>query len=130
MSMGDPVSIGANCILQTRRNGFFLVVEIEVEDTNVAFEEFVFIRISRREARALLATGQIMLCEIASRPPRSNDVEVEFICVFIVDGEAFALFDVENNMDQGVFVPITLAQARSLISRGARRCTVINRRIS
>lgn len=126
--MEDVVSIGANCILQTRRNGFFLVVEIEVEANGVEIEEFVFIRISRREARVLLNAG-VELCEIVSSRPRSDDLEVEFICVFIVDGEAFALFDVENNMDRAVFVPITLAQARSLINRGARRCTVINRRV-
>lgn len=126
--MEDVVSIGANCILQTRRNGFFLVVEIEVEANGVAFEEFVFIRISRREARVLLNAG-VELCEIVSSRPRSDDLEVEFICVFIVDGEAFALFDVEDNMDRAVFVTLTLAQARSLINRGARRCTVINRRV-
>ncbi|MBT2698833.1 hypothetical protein J7E79_15650 [Bacillus sp. ISL-40] len=125
MSIEDVISIGANCIVQIR-NRFFLLVEIEVEAGNVAFEEFVFIRISRQEARTLLDAG-VNRCEITTRVPRSDDVEVEFICILIVDGEAFAVFDVENNTDEAVLVEIPLAAARRLIRRGARECTVIDR---
>ncbi|MFP5115328.1 hypothetical protein ACSU64_23540 [Bacillaceae bacterium C204] len=123
--MEDVISIGANCIVEIR-NRFFLLVEIEVEAGNVAFEEFVFIRISRQEARALLDAG-VQRCEVVTRVPRSDDVEVEFICILIVDGEAFAVFDVENDTDEAVLVEIPLAAARRLIRRGARECTVIDR---
>jgi hypothetical protein len=125
LSIEDVISIGANCIVQIR-NRFFLLVEIEVEAGNVAFEEFVFIRISRQEARTLLDAG-VQRCEITTRVPRSDDVEVEFICILIVDGEAFAVFDVENDTDEAVLVEIPLAAARRLIRRGARECTVIDR---
>lgn len=125
MNMEDVISIGANCIVEIR-NRFFLLVEIEVEAGNVAFEEFVFIRISRQEARALLDAG-VQRCEVVTRVPRSDDVEVEFICILIVDGEAFAVFDVENDTDEAVLVEIPLAAARRLIRRGARECTVIDR---
>jgi hypothetical protein len=125
LNMEDVISIGANCIVEIR-NRFFLLVEIEVEAGNVEIEEFVFIRISRQEARALLDAG-VQRCEVVTRVPRSDDVEVEFICILIVDGEAFAVFDVENDMDEAVLVEIPLAAARRLIRRGARECTVINR---
>ena len=73
------------------RNRFFLLVEIEVEVGNVAIEEFVFIRISEQEARTLLVGG-IQRCTISNCIPRSHDdLEVEFICVLIVGGEAFAV---------------------------------------
>jgi hypothetical protein len=125
LSIEDVISIGANCIVQIR-NRFFLLVEIEVEAGNVAFEEFVFIRISRQEARALLDAG-VKRCEITTRVPLSDDLEVEFICILIVDGQAFAVFDVENDTDEAVLVEIPLAAARRLIRRGARECTVIDR---
>jgi hypothetical protein len=125
LSIEDVISIGANCIVQIR-NRFFLLVEIEVEAGNVAFEEFVFIRISRQEARTLLDAG-VHRCEITTSVPRSDGVEVEFICILIVDGEAFAVFDVENATDEAVLVEIPLAAARRLIRRGARECTVIDR---
>jgi hypothetical protein len=44
-----------------------------------------------------------------------------------VGGEAFAVFDVENDVDEAVLVQISLREAERLIRRGARRCTVINR---
>jgi hypothetical protein len=125
MSIEDVISIGANCIVQIR-NRFFLLVEIEVEAGNVEIEEFVFIRISRREAMTLLDAG-VERCEITTRFPRPDDVEVEFICILIVDGEAFAVFDVEDDTDEAVLVEISLAEARRLIRRGARQCTVIDR---
>lgn len=123
--MQDVISIGANCILQIR-NRFFLVVEIEVEAGNVAFEEFVFIRISRREAMELLNAG-VERCKISNRVPMMDNLEVEFICVLIVGSEAFAVFDVEDDTDRAVFVKISLVEANRLIRRGARRCTVIDR---
>lgn len=127
MSLDDVVSIGANCVLHTRRNGFFLLAEIEVEAGNVDIEEFVFIRISRREATVLINAG-VMECTVLNNFDGFNIRDVE--CVFIVDGEAFAVFDVEvGGMDEAVLVRISLGQARALINRGARRCTLINRRI-
>jgi hypothetical protein len=125
LSNTDPVSLGAHCVLQVR-NRFFLVVEIEVEAGNVEFEQYVVIRISRQEAQALLTAG-VMRCEVTNRVPMMDNVDVEFVCVLIVDGEAFALFDVENNTDEAVFVRISLAEAGRLIRRGAHRCTVIDR---
>lgn len=125
MRMEDVVSIGATCIVRIN-NRFFLLVEIEVEAGDVSFEEFVFIRISRQEARTLMEEG-IERCTISRCVPRGDDVEVEFICVLIVDGKAFAVFDVEDDTDEAVLVPISLRTARRLIRNGARRCTVINR---
>ncbi|WP_458415385.1 hypothetical protein ACNQFZ_13150 [Schinkia sp. CFF1] len=125
MNMQDPVTIGAHCILQVR-NRFFLVVEIEVEAGNVEFEEFVFIRITRQEAMALLNSG-VPRCEISRRIPRSDELDVEFICVLIVGGMAFALFDVENDFDEAVFVRISLIEAQRLLRKGAKRCTIIDR---
>jgi len=125
MNLEDAISIGANCIVQIR-NRFFLLVEIEVEAGNVEIEEFVFIRISRREAMTLLNSG-VQRCEISNRIPRPDGLEVEFICILIVDGEAFEVFDVEDNVDEAVLVRIPLFEARRLIRMGARQCVVINR---
>lgn len=119
MSMQDIISIGANCIVRIS-NRFFLLVEIEVEDIDL--EEFVFIRISQQEARTLLAEG-VQRCEIVNRMPCGG----ELICVLILAGEAFEVFDVENNVDEAVLVRISLRRAQDLIRRGVRRCTVINR---
>ncbi|PFO08511.1 hypothetical protein COJ85_03200 [Bacillus sp. AFS076308] len=128
MNPEDVISIGANCILETRRNGFFLVVEIEAEAGNVEIEEYVFIRISRREANAFLNAG-VQRCQVVTSRPTSDNLEVNFVCVLILDREAFALFDVEDDIDEAVLVEISLAEARRLIRRGARQCTVINRRL-
>lgn len=126
MRMEDVVSIGATCIVRIK-NRFFLLVEIEVEAGDVEIEEFVFIRISRQEARTLLEEG-VERCTISRCIPREDDVEVEFICVLIVEGNAFAVFDVEDgDMDEAVLVPISLRTARRLIRKGARRCTIIDR---
>jgi len=125
MRMQDVISIGANCIVRIN-NRFFLVVEIEVEAGDVSFEQYVFIRISRREAMALLEEG-VQRCTISKCIPRGDDLDVEFVCVLIVDGKAFAVFDVEDATDEAVLVPISLQTARRLIRNGARRCTVINR---
>lgn len=120
MNMQDVVSIGANCVVRIG-NRFFLLVEIEVEILDI--EEFVFIRISEREFRTLIRAG-VQRCTISNRIPTNN---AEFKCVLIIDGEAFAVFDVENNVDEAVLVRISLTRAEDLISRGAMRCTVINR---
>lgn len=125
MNLQDPVTIGAHCILQVK-NRFFLVVEIEVDADNVAFSEFVFIRITRQEAMALLNSG-VRRCEITRHIPRSAGLDVEFVCVLIVGAEAFALFDVENDFDEAVFVKISLIEAQRLIRKGAKRCTIIDR---
>lgn len=125
MRIEDVISIGANCIVHIR-NRFFLLVEIEVEAGNVEIEEFVFIRISRQEAAELIDAG-VEFCEITTCFPKSDDVEVEFICVLIENGKAFAVFDVENHTDEAVLVEISLEKARCLICRGARQCTVIDR---
>jgi len=50
----------------------------------------VFIRISRQEAAVLLDAG-VKRCEITTCFPKSDDVEVEFICILIVSGKAFAI---------------------------------------
>ena len=117
--MNNAIEIGAHCVVRIAGR-FFLVVELEVESLNI--EEFFFIRISEREFRALLRAG-VQQCTISNRVPTNG----EFICVLIVDGEAFAVFDVENNVDEAVLVRISLERAANLIRRGARRCTVINR---
>ncbi|MEC1525544.1 hypothetical protein P9D43_26445 [Neobacillus niacini] len=116
----EVVEIGANCVVRIG-NRFFLLVEIEVEAINL--EEFVFIRISEREFRTLIRAG-VQRCTIRERMPRNN---AEFICVLIENGQAFLVFDVENNQDEAVLVRISLTRAEELIRRGAMRCTVINR---
>jgi hypothetical protein len=120
MKMNDVVTIGANCVVNIGKR-FFLLVEIEVEILDL--EEFVFIEISEREFRRLQRAG-VELCTVTNRRPTEN---AEFKCVLIVDGEAFAVFDVENNVDEAVLVSISLARAAELIRRGAMKCTVINR---
>lgn len=72
-------AIGANCL-----------VEIEVEADNVEIEEFVYIRMSRQEAAVLIDAG-VERCEITTCFPKSDDVEVEFICILIVNGKSFAI---------------------------------------
>lgn len=124
MGLEDIISIRAQCIVRFR-NRFFLLVESEVKVENVTIEEFVFIRLSEQEARTLLASG-VQRCEIVNHRP-GNDLEVEFICVLIVAGEAFAVFDVENNFDEAVLFRISMREAQGLIRRGTRQCTVINR---
>ncbi len=124
MSLEDIISIRAQCIVRFR-NRFFLLVESELKVENVAIEEFVFIRLSEREARTLLASG-VQRFEIVNHRP-GDDLEVEFICVLIVDGEAFAVFDVENNVDEAGLVRISMKEAQGLIRKGTRQCTVINR---
>lgn len=107
----DVISIGANCLVQIR-NRFFLLVEIEVEAGNVEIEEFVFIRISRQEAARLMDEG-VVPCEIRTSFTRSDDVEVEFICILIVNGKAFAVFDVDDDTNhEVVLVKISLEKAR------------------
>ena len=117
----DVISIGANCIFSVG-NRFFLLVEIEVEADDVEIEEFVFIRISRQEAKTLLNAG-VDLCTISRRVPDDAD----FVCVLIVGGQAFALFEVEDDMEEAVLVPISLRTAKRLIRNGARKCTVIDK---
>lgn len=125
MKMEDVVSIGANCLVQIN-DRFFLLVEIEVNAGNVEIEEFVFIELSKREAKAVFRAG-VEICDIRKRIPKSDDLEVEFICVLIVDDKAFAVFDVENDTDEAVLVKISLDKAEDLIRKGAMRCTVIER---
>jgi hypothetical protein len=79
MRIEDFISIGANCL-----------VEFEVEADKVEIEEFVFIRISRQESAVLIDAG-VERCEITTCFPNTDDVEVEFICIFIVNGKAFAI---------------------------------------
>ncbi len=78
MHIEDFISIGANCL-----------VEIEVEADNVEIEEFVFIRISLQESAVLIDAESS--CEITTCFPKSHDVEVEFICILILNGKAFAI---------------------------------------
>ncbi|SFE66835.1 hypothetical protein SAMN05428981_107154 [Bacillus sp. OV194] len=127
MNNEEIFEIGANCLL-VLGNRFFAVVEIESEVPRVDLEEFVIIRINERTARRLNNAG-LELCEVQNTVPRSrNGVEVEFKCVFINRNQAFALFDVENDFDEAVFVRISMEEARRLIRRGAQQCTVIDAR--
>ncbi|UZJ78570.1 hypothetical protein [Fictibacillus sp. KU28468] len=129
MDMGteEIFVIGANCLL-VLGNRFFAVVEIESEVPGVDLEEYVIIRINERTARRLNNAG-LELCEVQNTAPRSrNGVEVEFKCIFINRNQAFALFDVENDFDEAVFVKISMEEAKRLIRQGARQCTVIDAR--
>ncbi|MGG1575348.1 hypothetical protein [Fictibacillus sp. NRS-1165] len=123
----EVFEIGANCLL-VLGNRFFAVVEIESEVPGVDLEVFVIIRIDERTARRLNRAG-LELCEIRNSIPRSRNREnVEFKCVFINRNQAFALFDVENDFDNAVFVRISMQEAQRLIRQGAQQCTVIDAR--
>ena len=50
----------------------------------------MFIRKSRQEAEILMDAG-VEPCEIRTSFPRSDDIEVEIICILIVNGKAFAV---------------------------------------
>lgn len=119
--------IGANCLLVIGHR-FFAVVEIESEVPGVDLEVFVIIRIDEETAIRLRRAG-LELCEVVNRiPEATEDVTVEFKCIFINKNKAFALFDVEDGFDRAVFVRISLDEARELIRMGAPQCTVVDAR--
>ncbi|PLT27882.1 hypothetical protein [Peribacillus deserti] len=124
--MEEIVSIGATCRVRIRGR-FFLLVEIEVEAGSVEIEGFVFRELSEAEAWTLSRAG-IPRCQISRAIPRSNDTEAELICIFIVDGQAFAAFDVEDDTDEAVLFRIRLREALRLITSGRERlCPIIRR---
>ncbi|MDM5200514.1 hypothetical protein QUF84_22020 [Fictibacillus enclensis] len=127
MSSDEVFEIGANCLL-VLKNRFFAVVEIESEVPGVDLEVFVIIRIDEQTAMQLHDAG-LEFCEIVNRIPEATEgVNVEFKCIFINKNQAFALFDVEDDFDEAVFVRISLDEAKRLIRRGAMQCTVIDAR--
>ncbi|WP_082635837.1 hypothetical protein [Fictibacillus sp. S7] len=127
MSSDEVFEIGANCLL-VLKNRFFAVVEIESEVPGVDLEVFVIIRIDEQTAKKLHDAG-LEFCEIVNRIPEATEgVNVEFKCIFINKNQAFALFDVEDDFDEAVFVRISLDEAKRLIRRGAMQCTVIDAR--
>ncbi|XRG80199.1 hypothetical protein V5E38_07810 [Rossellomorea sp. GAMAL-10_SWC] len=126
MNEKEIFEIGANCLLRVG-NRFFAVVEIESEVPGVDLEVFVIIRINMETAKRLKNAG-LHFCEIRNTAPREDDVTAEFKCIFITNRQAFALFDVENDMDRAVFVRISLEEAERALRRGAMRCTVIDAR--
>lgn len=122
----STVTIGSRCIIKNL-NRFFLLAEIEAKAPGVEIDPIIIIRITRFQAMRLLRGG-LKLCPIrTTKPKATKGLTVEFKCVFIDQGRAFAIFDVENSTDEAVLVRISLQRARELIRKGARRCTVIRR---
>ncbi|MDM5200513.1 hypothetical protein QUF79_21070 [Fictibacillus enclensis] len=127
MTPEEIFEIGANCLL-VLGNKFFAVVEIESAVMDVDLSVYVIIRIDEATARRLHNAG-LEFCEVTRTVPRErNGITVEFQCVFIQGNNAFALFDVENDFDEAVFVKISLSEAKRLIRQGAMQCTVIDAR--
>ncbi|NMF01576.1 hypothetical protein [Aneurinibacillus aneurinilyticus] len=124
MSSKSTVEIGSNCIINNEGR-FFLLAEIEAKAPGVEIDPIIIIRITDEQARRLLCGG-LKLCPIVSRRPRPTPgTKVEFKCIFIDNGRAFSIFDIENSTDNAVLLRIPLEQARRLIRKGVRRCTVI-----
>ncbi|WCK54028.1 hypothetical protein PP175_22355 [Aneurinibacillus sp. Ricciae_BoGa-3] len=126
MATTATVEIGSRCIINN--NGrFFLLAEIEAKAPGVEIDPIIIIRITAEQARRLLSGG-LKLCPITNKRPRPTPgTKVEFKCIFIDNGRAFSIFDVENSTDNAVLLRIPLALARRLIAKGVRRCTVIRR---
>jgi hypothetical protein len=104
---GQAVRIGATCVAEIG-NQFFLLVEFETIIMGMEVERVVIFRISAAEAAILLRLG-VMRCQIVTTIPTGTaGTEVNLICVFVVDGFAFLVFDVENNTDRLVLVRVPL----------------------
>lgn len=102
-NLSSVIRTGAVCILEFN-NQFFLLVELEFEVGGEEIEQVIVIRISAAQAQRLLTAG-IMRCDISSTfPLPSPGVEVNFLCVLVIDGAAFLVFDVENTTDRLVLV--------------------------
>lgn len=126
MAKKPVVFIGSKCII--RNNGrFFLLSEIEAKVPGVEIDPIIIIRITKNQAMKLNKAG-IKFCPIRNtRPKPAKGQKVEFKCVFQDQCNAFEVFDVENATDEAVLVRISLEKACRLVSKGARRCTVIRR---
>ena len=95
--------IGAVCVLEFN-NQFFLLVEVESEVGGEEIEQVIAIRISAAQAQRFLNAG-IMRCEIRNTIPQPTPgMEVNLICVLVIDDTAFLVFDVENATDRLVLV--------------------------
>lgn len=96
--------LGASCVAVIDGN-FFLLIEIEIGE----FERVLIFRITAAQAARLLNAG-VELCRIVNTiPTPAPGREVNLICVFVVDGEAFLVFNVEeNNRDELVLVRVPL----------------------
>lgn len=82
----------SSCVAEINGN-FFLLLEIEIGD----LERVLIFRITAAQAARLLNAG-VELCSIVNTiPTPSPEREVNLICVFVVDDEAFLVFNVEEN---------------------------------
>lgn len=97
------IRLGARCLLNID-DKFFLLLEIEIGEQ----EQVIVISITSDVAAALMSAG-IEPCQVVTEIPTATPgTEVNLICVFVVDGFAFLVFDVENNFDVLVIVRVPL----------------------
>lgn len=97
------ITLGARCLLNIDGK-FFLLLEIEIGEQ----EQVIVIGITSDVAAALMSAG-IEPCQVVTEIPTATPgTEVNLICVFVVDGFAFLVFDVENNFDVLVIVRVPL----------------------
>lgn len=126
MATNQPIFIGANSIARIG-NRFFLIVEVEAKVPGVEIDPVFAIRITREQARRLLAAGVMRTIIQNTRPQPRPGVEVEFKGVLFANGRFFLVFDVENSTDISVLVRISRERAQRLIRNGARRIKGIRR---
>ncbi|WML33179.1 hypothetical protein [Clostridium sp. OS1-26] len=92
------VTLGAQCIVQIGTR-FFLLVELETP-----IERVIVIEITAAQFAALRAAG-VPVCPILNAVPTAvAGTTVELQCTFIVDDEAFIVFEIENARERLVLV--------------------------
>lgn len=105
-----PVEIGATCVAEIAPNVFVLLVEVEINVRPEVIEEVLVIRITPAQAAQLIRS--VGRCEIVGPdeiPTSTPRRQVNLICAFVFDGNAFLVFDVETNTtDDLVLVRVPL----------------------
>lgn len=120
----NVITIGSNGLFRVKGD-FFLLVEVEAKTTGVEIDPVFAIRVTRNQAIKLHNAGVPRLRIQNTVPKSTGGLDVEFKSVFIHNGVAFAIFDVENSTDIAVLVRISVNRALRLIKNGARRTPTI-----
>ncbi|GHH99728.1 hypothetical protein [Neobacillus kokaensis] len=126
-----PITIGSNCIFTLEcdtEDQFWLSVEVEakVPAEGVEIDPIFLVRITAEQKDALVAAG-VELCTSTDTPPVPGPgEEVELKGVFIQGCSAFRVFDVENSMDNAVFVKTPIAEVLALLATGTRSLCFID----
>lgn len=103
----QAVKLGTTCIAEIG-NQFFQLIEFETVIMGMEVERVVIFKISATEAAILLRSGTERCQIVTAIPTAAAGTEVNLICVFVVDGFAFLVFDVENKKDRLVLVRVPL----------------------